>query len=93
MWGAVSGQPSSGGGGNVLLMQGGTNTGGGGGGGHSQIPSGVGGHPAGNGGSGIVLLRYPDTFAPAACTFGNVSYVVAGGSKFYAFLSSGNITF
>jgi hypothetical protein len=57
------------------------NTGGGGGGG---------GQP---GGSGIVIIRYADTFAAASATTGSPTITVAGGYRVYKFTSSGSITF
>jgi hypothetical protein len=65
------------------------NTGGGGGG------SGAGFSVGGTGGSGIVILRYPDTFR-AATTFtedATHTYTVSGGFRIYTFLANGSITF
>jgi hypothetical protein len=48
-----------------------------------------------SGGSGIVILRYPDTFIPAS-TFtqdATHTYTVSGGFRIYTFLASGSITF
>ena len=47
----------------------------------------------GNGGSGIVIIRYPDTYGPAALTTGSPSIVVAGGYRIYTWTASGTITF
>ena len=71
----------------------GQNTGGGGGG---NYPWSAG--PAGldlKGGSGIVVIRYPDTYSPAHATASSgTSYVtVAGGYRVYTFTSSAFITF
>jgi hypothetical protein len=55
------------------------NTGGGGGGDKS-------------GGSGVVILRYPDTFGNATVT-GNPTFTTTGGYKIYKFTSSGTIRF
>jgi len=66
------------------------NTGGGGGGG-----PGVGGvtpNTAGNGGSGIVIIRYADTYALASSTTGSPTITTAGGYRVYKFTSSGSIT-
>jgi hypothetical protein len=45
-----------------------------------------------SGGSGIVIIRYPDTI-PAAATTGNPTITVGGGYRVYKFTSSGTITF
>jgi hypothetical protein len=64
-----------------------TNTGGGGGG-----SAGSGGLGA-SGGSGIVIIRYPDNFAPASSTTGSPTVTVAGGYRVYKYTASGSITF
>jgi hypothetical protein len=61
------------------------NTGGGGGGGYSSgtwRPS--------AGGSGIVILRHPDTFSTATTT-GSPTVTTTGGFKIYTFTGSGTI--
>jgi hypothetical protein len=63
------------------------NTGGGGGGG------GYTGYPAQAGGSGIVIIRYPNTYALATSTTGSPTITVAGGYNIYTWTSSGSITF
>lgn len=72
--------------GGVTATSGLTNTGGGGGGG---------GYPdsrGGNGGSGIVIVRYSD-FYPAAQSYGgSVSIYQSGGYRYYAFTASGSLT-
>jgi hypothetical protein len=82
-----------GGGGNAGINANGSagtaNTGGGGGGG-PRIGGGVNG---GAGGSGIVILRYPDTFIAATSTTGSPTITVAGGFRVYKFTASGSITF
>ena len=45
------------------------------------------------GGSGVVILRYSDSFAEASATVGNPVVTVAGGYRIYKFTSSGSITF
>jgi hypothetical protein len=71
-------------------VSGSTNTGGGGGG-LSDIANG--GSRGGNGGSGVVILRYADTSAAAYSTTGSPTITVAGGYRVYKFTSSGSITF
>ena len=63
-----------------------TNTGGGGGGGDISTDG-------ANGGSGIVIIRYADTYAAATSTTGNPTITVAGGYRVYKWTSSGSITF
>jgi hypothetical protein len=62
------------------------NTGGGGGGG------GAANNGQGAGGSGIVILRYPDSYAVATTT-GSPTVTVTGGYRIYQFTASGTITF
>jgi hypothetical protein len=71
---------------------GGVNTGGGGGGmnpsaGNNTMRFG------GTGGSGIVILRYLDTFPAATSTTGSPTITTAGGYRVYKWTSSGSITF
>lgn len=62
------------------------NTGGGGGGSSNTW--------AGNaGGSGIVIIRYPDTNAAARATTGSPAVTQTGGYRIYTFTGSGTITF
>jgi hypothetical protein len=61
------------------------NSGGGGGGGAGNVAGQA-------GGSGVVILRYPDTF-PAATTTGTVTVTAITGFRVYTFTSSGTITF
>lgn len=56
------------------------NTGGGGGGNYA-------------GGSGIVIIRYPDTYDAATATTGSPTVTVSGGYRIYKWTSSGSITF
>jgi len=88
------GTGGNGGGGNganstTTGFDGSANTGGGGGGsGYS------GGWVAGGtGGSGVVFIRYADTFNAATSTTGSPTITVAGGYRVYKFTSSGSITF
>jgi hypothetical protein len=66
-------------------QSGGVNTGGGAGG--SRDANG------GTGGSGIVVIRYPDTYALAAATTGSPTVTTAGGYRVYAWTGNGSITF
>jgi hypothetical protein len=47
---------------------------------------------SGAGGSGVVIIRYPDTFAAATATTGSPTITVAGGYRVYKFTGSGSIT-
>jgi hypothetical protein len=65
------------------------NTGGGGGGGHPTA------NPccfgcAGGGGSGIVWIRYPNTFATATTT-GSPTFTCTGGYRVYKFTGTGTL--
>ena len=60
---------------------------GGGGGGSSQ------GYSGANGGSGVVIIRYSDAYAPATSTTGSPTITVSGGYRVYKYTSSGSITF
>jgi hypothetical protein len=60
------------------------NTGGGGGA--------TNGTPRGNGGSGIVIIAYPATYAAAAATTGSPTVTVSGGNRIYTFTGNGSIT-
>ena len=77
-----------GGGGGVTsgtAVSGTVNTGGGGG-------SSADGSTTGAGGSGIVIIRYPDTYS-AAASYTGATYTVSGGYRIYRFTTSGSITF
>lgn len=69
-----------------------TNLGGGGGGGTRNVG---GNTPAlgAAGGSGVVIIRYPDTFAAATTTTGSPQITNAGGYRIYRWTGSGSITF
>jgi hypothetical protein len=84
--GATPGNP------NVQLsgISGATNTGGGGGG---SSDYGVTATTPANGGSGIVILRYPSYLAPATSTTGSPETYVTGFWRVYRFIASGTITF
>jgi hypothetical protein len=63
------------------------NVGRGGHGGVSQIVGGT------QGGSGVVILRYPDTFPLATATTGSPTVTNPTGYRVYTFTASGSITF
>jgi hypothetical protein len=46
-----------------------------------------------NGGSGVVILRYPDTFSLAISTTGSPTVTNPTGYRVYTFTASGSITF
>ena len=46
-----------------------------------------------SGGSGIVILRYPDSYALAQETTGSPTVTTTGGYRIYSFTGSGTITF
>ena len=74
---------------NAPATSGSANTGGGGGGAsgyHSTT------RLAGSGGSGVVIIRYPSTYANAASAVGS-TLNTTGGYKYYTFTTSGSITF
>jgi hypothetical protein len=47
----------------------------------------------GNGGSGIVIIRYPDSLPAAASTTGLPTITITGGFRIYSWTDSGSITF
>jgi hypothetical protein len=88
--GGTGGTGGGGNGGKVFTVpsgrQGGlANTGGGAGGGNTDVVA--------NGGSGVVIIRYPDSLFPATSTTGSPTITVAGGYRVYKWTSSGSITF
>ena len=48
---------------------------------------------AGAGGSGVVIIRYADTYPAASATTGSPTITVAGGYRIYKWTASGSITF
>jgi hypothetical protein len=49
--------------------------------------------PGRNGGSGIVIIRYPIANAAAVSTTGSPAILTAAGYRIYKFTGSGSITF
>jgi hypothetical protein len=68
------------------------NTGGGGGGGGSAVGSGS-SNTSLSGGSGVVIIRYPDTYNPPSATTGSPSVKYINGYRVYTWTASGSITF
>ena len=62
--------------------------GGGGGGAGPSSPS-----AGASGGSGIVVLRYSDTYPLATSTTGSPTVTTTGGFRIYTYTGSGTITF
>jgi hypothetical protein len=87
--GGSSGTGGNGGGGSPTNINGNATENTGGGGGASPAA----GTYSGTGGSGIVIIRYADTYAAATSTTGSPTVTVAGGFRVYKFTSSGSITF
>jgi hypothetical protein len=71
------------------------NTGGGGGGASGYYTSTPGDNRlSGSGGSGVVIIRYADSYGAASSTTGSpIGPVSTGGYKYYTFNGSGTITF
>jgi hypothetical protein len=44
-----------------------------------------------SGGSGIVIVAYPDTYDAAVSTTGSPTVTVTGGYRYYTYNSSGSI--
>jgi len=89
----IAGSGSTGNGGNYLSAgsAASANTGGGGGGG-GNFNLGANSY-GGNGGSGVVILRYPNTYILAVSTTGSPTVTNVGGYRYYTFTGSGSITF
>ena len=85
--GGAAGYPS-----NVSKTDGGAGTvnrGGGGGGTRGDYGSSQGG----SGGSGVVIIRYANTYSPASSTTGSPTVTTPTGYRVYTFTTSGSITF
>ena len=88
-WNAGGGGAGGGGDGSTGAGVAGTiNTGGGGGGGGTTSTG-----PGGAGGSGIVIVRYADSYSAATSVTGSPTVTVTGGYRIYTWTSSGSITF
>ena len=46
-----------------------------------------------SGGSGVVIIRYPDLYLEATSNTGSPNVTVTGGYRIYRFWQSGSITF
>jgi hypothetical protein len=55
--------------------------------------AGAAGGSGGAGAAGIVIVTYPDSYPAAASTTGSPTITVTNGFRYYAFISSGSITF
>jgi hypothetical protein len=91
-WSAGGGAGGAGGGGNGGSGAGSNataNTGSGGGGGGGSGGNGYGG---GNGASGLVVVRWSNSFNAATSTTGSPTYSNTGGYHIYTFTGSGSIT-
>jgi hypothetical protein len=73
---------------NANGVSGNTNTGGGGGGSNNGPSTGL--WVGGTGGSGVVIISYPATFAPAEVT-GEPTVATSGGNRIYTFTGTGSI--
>jgi hypothetical protein len=84
--GGTGGTGGGGAGGGTGVGVAGTANTGGGAGGNASTANGV------NGGSGVVILRYPDNLSDAVSTTGSPTLTNTGGYKIYTFTGSGSIT-
>lgn len=80
------------GGGGSGTRAGNVNTGGGGGGGNGPDPGTPAGWVGSAGGSGIVIIAYPDIF-PIATSNSGATYSLVNNNRTYSFTTSGSITF
>ena len=55
--------------------------------------AGIGTGTSQNGDAGVVIIKYADSFPPAAATTGSPTYTVSGGYRTYKWTSSGSVTF
>lgn len=74
---------------NAPAYSGTTNTGGGGGGASGYHAT---TQQAGSGGSGVVVIRFADTYDALTSTTGSPTYTVSGGYRYYKFTASGTFT-
>jgi hypothetical protein len=86
-----TGGTGGGGRGGAYGAQGTFGTGGGGGGSNGSYYNSAKAGAAG--GSGVVMIRYADSFDAAVSTTGSPTYTVSGGYRIYKWTSSGSITF
>jgi hypothetical protein len=80
----TSGGAAGAGGGGAYNQAGSPNTGGGGGGSSTTTDY--------SGGSGVVIIRYADSFADLASTTGSPTITTDGGYKIYKWTGSGSVT-
>ena len=79
------------GGGGAANVAGTINTGGGGGGGNGPNPGATPTWSGSSGGSGIVIVAYPDIY-PQANSSPGATYSLANNNRVYSFTTSGTIT-
>ena len=90
-----AGGGGAGGNNTIDAVSGGINTGGGGGGVgqyYDPLPT-PSTRTGGSGGSGVVIIRHPDTFLEARTTTGSPNVIYANANIIYRFWQSGTITF
>lgn len=90
--GSGGGGQGGGGGANGGQTAGTANRGGGGGAGGARQSSSNSAQNGADGGSGVVVIRYPSTYPAATSTTGSPTISVTGGYRIYQFTGSGSIT-